>query len=88
MGLNNISGAINRYLPIFTYWPSGNLKDLHLIIIYFSCTVVSRESLLSTLMSPETKQNFYFISRTVSKSDELLKAYPRMWRSLDKLLVM
>ena len=81
IGFISISGAINLSLPISIYCPSGSLK-------VFSWIVVSRDSLLSILMSPETKQNFYFISLTISKSDVLLKAYPLMCNSFDRWLVI
>lgn len=76
-GFISISGAKNLSLPIFISCPSGSLN-------VFSWTVVSKESLLSTLISPETKQNFSLIYLTVSKSDVLLNAYPLMCKSLDK----
>lgn len=50
--------------------------------------VVSRDSFSSILISPDTKQNFYFISRTISKSDVLLKAYPLICKSLERWLVI
>ena len=48
---------------------------------------VSRAILLSIFISPDTKQNFSLIYLTISKSDVLLNAYPRWWRSLRRWLV-
>lgn len=55
--------------------------------IYFSWTVVSSESLLSILISPDTKQYFYFSYLTNSKSDVLLNAYPLIWSNFNKWFV-